>query len=124
MTEFIPPSLYYITGDTAVVIPDKSFLLYRIENAKTLRGLGGWVGEGKWRKIHGSDLDCGSASPSSREEGNRMKRWKTYFELLTDPNYQEESLPRLKDLCEAGHAKSCIDYGIYTMDFLSDKPRI
>ena len=122
MTEFIPPSLYYITGDTAVVIPDKSFLLFRIEKANTLKGLGGWVGEGKWRKIPGSDGDCGSASPSSAEEAKEMKQWKSYFELLVHPDYKEIGVERLKELCEAGHAKSCIDYAVFTMDFMSDNP--
>ena len=122
MTEFIPPSLYYIVGDTLIVIPDKSFLMYHIENPKTLKGLGGWTEKDKWRKVPGSDRDCGSARPSSTQEAKQMKMWKTYFEVLNDPNYKETGLPRLKELCDAGHAKSCIDYGVLTMDFLSDNP--
>ncbi len=58
MTTFIPPSDYFIKGDTLVVLPDKSFLMYRIVDDNTLIGFGGWTQQDTMRRLQLPGIEC------------------------------------------------------------------
>ena len=121
MTEYIPPSSYFITGDTLVVIPDKSFLMYRIVDENKLVGLEGWAHKDKLVKIPQSDLKCEPFRNLSQEQETWLSQNKAYFKALYSKDL-ELMKEQLLALCQEGHSRSCLNYGALTLDYQAEKP--
>ena len=121
LREFIPPSQYLINGDTLLVIPDKSVLMYRIVDEHTLTGLGGWSGQDTLHRLPGSGAECTTDHLLTSEQRKWLDLNRAYYVLQQDRSAKNFK-SRLRQLCENGHPKSCVDYGYLTTNFQRENP--
>ena len=124
MPEFIPTSHYFITGDTLVVLPDKSFLMYKISSDRQrLYGLKGWAGEDtlKLERLDQSAKDCPSEYHPNKQEQHWLDLEKRYFHATLSGGFEGQKAIA-PEFCEAGHAKSCINYAYFK--FLSGETEL
>lgn len=111
MTEFIPPSQYFINQDTLVVLPDKSYFMYKIsEDRSQLFGMEGWVKGDTLDLVFGTNSNCPTYQLKTADE-NWLALERRYHEIVLSRSY-EKQFEAAPALCEAGHAKSCINLAV------------
>lgn len=111
MREYLPPTSYFIEGDSLFVETDKAYLQYQILDDNTLAGNSFWVSKDTLKKVDNTPIP--PLHTLSEEDLNWLFLNKQFYEIYTQPatlHNIEGAMDVLKENFQKGHARSAVLY--------------
>lgn len=104
---------YFQKGDSVIVYPDKSIFKFLLKG-DTLYGASEWVDGGAWALVTDTVVESKRTDPEAADRIARLMN--DYYELKSSnetgflTGADEEYPLKMKNLCDSGLSKACLDY--------------